>query len=59
LSSPLHIPPLHPNSTKKIPCMKGHGPLVLKKEIKDACPKKVCHMLTRHVKKMRGHIKVP
>ena len=49
--------------------MKGHEPLVLKKEIKDACPKKVCHMLTRHVKKIegahkgpmkkRGHMKVP
>ena len=30
-----------------------------KKEIKDAYPKKVCHMLKRHVLKKRiGHMKV-
>jgi hypothetical protein len=28
-----------------------------KKCVKDACPKKVCHMPTRHVKKERGREK--
>jgi len=30
-----------------------HNVWAIQKEIKDAYPKKVCHMLTRHVKKKR------